>query len=304
MPSPDPRAPGFVHVDLDGIWTLAGAYGYPDGDSFENDIVYERGVERLLQLFDGMKIRATFFIVGRDLELPAKRDAVARIAAAGHEIANHSYTHPLNLESLPLETIRDEIRRTNDAVESATGKRPAGFRAPGYGVGPRTLEACIGEGMLYDGSRLPTRWGPVLRWLAGRLRIRVQRELGAAARPVDDGDQYRTMKLTPDGAAVESENRWHPCALWPASGGGRRLALLSVAVSPRLTLPIHASIGILLGPERVRKAIRGLVERNRTICYLLHGMDAIGIEDVTGRLPSALNSNRGFRFTWTNGGDS
>ena len=47
------RPPGFVHVDLDGLWTLAGCYGYPEGVSFTQDPVFDQGLPRrsLKELF-------------------------------------------------------------------------------------------------------------------------------------------------------------------------------------------------------------------------------------------------------------
>jgi peptidoglycan-N-acetylglucosamine deacetylase len=72
-------------------------------------------------------VRATFFVIGNNCErFP---DAVKRLAEAGHEIGNHTWTH----EVLPLKfpsTIREEVTRTSAIIEKCTGKRPTLFRAP------------------------------------------------------------------------------------------------------------------------------------------------------------------------------
>jgi peptidoglycan-N-acetylglucosamine deacetylase len=71
-------------------------------------------------------VRATFFVIGRHAtRLP---DIVAREAAEGHEIGNHGFDHRV----LPLRSptfIRNQIRRTSDAIERACGARPTLFRA-------------------------------------------------------------------------------------------------------------------------------------------------------------------------------
>jgi peptidoglycan/xylan/chitin deacetylase (PgdA/CDA1 family) len=82
------------------------------------------------QILDVLKrcgVRATFFVIGANVErFP---DAARRMAAEGHKIGNHTYSHRI----LPLRTpgfIREEIRRTSELIASIAGARPAFFRAP------------------------------------------------------------------------------------------------------------------------------------------------------------------------------
>ena len=63
-------------------------------------------------------------------------------------------------------------------MEAVAGRRPLGFRAPGYTAGPRLLTELSRAGLRYDGSVLPTRAAPLLRFLANRLRAQIRRELG------------------------------------------------------------------------------------------------------------------------------
>jgi peptidoglycan/xylan/chitin deacetylase (PgdA/CDA1 family) len=75
-------------------------------------------------------VRATFFVCGEN----AARypDLVRRIRAEGHEIGNHTWSHPW-LYLSPRETIASEIDRTQDALTAITGERPRLFRPP-FGV--------------------------------------------------------------------------------------------------------------------------------------------------------------------------
>jgi peptidoglycan/xylan/chitin deacetylase (PgdA/CDA1 family) len=98
--------------------------------------------ERILDALASRGVRGTFFMVGRQVE---RNPGIARrIAAEGHEIGNHSYSHPLYLARTPAQTL-DELRRTQDAIAGATGLQPSwsrppyGVRTPGYFRAARAL---------------------------------------------------------------------------------------------------------------------------------------------------------------------
>ena len=84
---------------------------------------------KLLDLLATHHIKATFFVIGENVaEHP---EIVARAAREGHEIANHSWSHP-NLAKLSDESVRRQLWRADDAIKNATGKRPTLLRPP-YG---------------------------------------------------------------------------------------------------------------------------------------------------------------------------
>ena len=84
---------------------------------------------KLLDLLATHHIKATFFVIGENVaEHP---EIVARAAREGHEIANHSWSHP-NFGKMSDESVRRQLQQTDDAIKSATGKRPTLLRPP-YG---------------------------------------------------------------------------------------------------------------------------------------------------------------------------
>jgi peptidoglycan/xylan/chitin deacetylase (PgdA/CDA1 family) len=84
---------------------------------------------KLLDLLAARRIKATFFVIGENVaEHP---DIVARAAREGHEIANHSWSHP-NLAKMSDEGVRRQLWRTDEAIKNATGTRPNLLRPP-YG---------------------------------------------------------------------------------------------------------------------------------------------------------------------------
>ncbi|WP_260477599.1 polysaccharide deacetylase family protein [Nonomuraea sp. WAC 01424] len=74
--------------------------------------------------------RATFFVVGQNVG--AYPDVVRRTAEAGHEIGNHTWSHP-DLTKLSRAAIKSQLTRTDEAVESAAGVTPGLVRPP-YGA--------------------------------------------------------------------------------------------------------------------------------------------------------------------------
>lgn len=86
-------------------------------------------IPRILDILDGCKAKATFFIVG--LWAEKYPDSVKLIHDRGHEVANHGYAH-LHLSSLPEDKVAEEITRCSQTLERITGGSVKLFRAP-YG---------------------------------------------------------------------------------------------------------------------------------------------------------------------------
>lgn len=86
---------------------------------------------QVLNILKEHGLRATFFVVGRYVELYP--DIAQRIVAEGHEIANHTYNHP-DLATISDQEVLEQINRTQDIIHETTGVRPTLYRMP-YGSG-------------------------------------------------------------------------------------------------------------------------------------------------------------------------
>jgi peptidoglycan-N-acetylglucosamine deacetylase len=95
--------------------------------------------ERVLAELKKRDLRATFFMIGRNVK--AYPDLAKRVYEEGHEICNHSFTHP-KLSSLPDDRVREEIVRTQEEIVKATGYRPVWLRPP-YGAFHRDRQGYI-----------------------------------------------------------------------------------------------------------------------------------------------------------------
>lgn len=122
-------------------------------DQFESRVC--ANTERLLAIFQEAGVTATFFVLGWVADRqPA---LIRRIAAEGHEIASHGFAHRL-VYDLTRAAFRDDVKRSKEVIESASGVQVYGYRAPSYSVTPRSLWALdilIEEGFAYDASIFP-----------------------------------------------------------------------------------------------------------------------------------------------------
>src|SRR5262245_34621733 len=86
-----------------------------------------RHTARLLEVLAARGVRATFFLVGR--EVAARPGLVRAQFTAGHAIGNHSFTHP-DLTTLDPTELAEEIDSTSEAIVTTTGRRPTLARPP------------------------------------------------------------------------------------------------------------------------------------------------------------------------------
>lgn len=97
----------------------------------------------ILDILDQYGVKTTFFLVGGWVD--KYPDMVKEIFARGHEIGNHSNTHP-QMSKLGEEGIRDELRMMSDKVEKLTGVRPTLFRPPYGDYNNRVIQVSRAEG--------------------------------------------------------------------------------------------------------------------------------------------------------------
>ncbi len=84
--------------------------------------------EQLVETLDKYKVKASFYLVGQEIERNAAE--AKRIVEAGHELGNHSYSHP-RMVFKSMSFYREEIDKTDSLIRGAGYEGPIHFRAPG-----------------------------------------------------------------------------------------------------------------------------------------------------------------------------
>ena len=135
--------------------SVAGQIGSYGGGESPSDIqrgvfASEVGNIRLLNLFRKYKLKTSFFIPGHSIE--SFPDVVKRIAAEGHEIGAHGYTHenPIAMTPTQEEAI---LVKSIELIEKFSGKKPRGYVAPWWEMSNSTAALLLKYGFKYDHSQ-------------------------------------------------------------------------------------------------------------------------------------------------------
>jgi hypothetical protein len=267
------RPTASVSVDLDNLWSYLRTHGDPGWEAMPSFIA--PATDRLLDLLGRHRLTATVFVVGADAEREDGAKAVARIVAAGHEVANHSYLHQPWLHRFSRAQLDDELGRTEDALVAAGAPKPVGFRGPGFSLTKQMLALLDERGYRYDATTLPTWIGPIARAYHDRSATAAD----GAVRPgeAEPGDLFGPV------SDVLAPIRPY---LWQGAGG---MVELPVTTMPLLRVPIHGSYLLQLhqvSPRVARAyfatALRLCRLRGVQPSLLLHPTDVLDLAEAPG----------------------
>jgi hypothetical protein len=251
-----------VSVDVDEVHHYFAIHGLPVPEGGAR-AAYDVALPRIAAFAEGYGLPVTFFVVGEDLARPESAAVVRVLASRGHAIESHSLSHRYDLTRLDRDTIAREVEEGARAIASVTGRRPAGFRAPGYTVSDALFDALEDAGVAYDASVFPC---PPY-YLAKAAAMAAMRAAGRTSRSILDTPRVLGAPVRP----------YRPGRPW-WKRGGRKFVELPVQVTPGLRLPF---IGTWVGYFGERGA-RWLAERCAGEAFVnleLHAMDFLDVSD-------------------------
>ena len=193
------NALSFDVEDYFQVAALSGTVSRTSWDSIPRRVEGNTGL--LLDMLALTNTRATFFFLGWVAE--REPQLVRRVAAAGHEIACHGYSHRLVYEQAPAE-FREETLRSKALLEDQAQVPVLGYRAASYSITRRSLwalDTLVEAGFVYDSSIFPVRHDIYGIPEAPRAPHLIQREGG------------RLVEFPPSTACV-------PGMRLPVAGGG------------------------------------------------------------------------------------
>ena len=262
------KPPASLSLDLDNQWSYMKTHGDRGWESFPTYLPLV--IPRILDFLAWRGLTISFFVVGQDAALEVNHEALRALALAGHEIGNHSFHHEPWLHLYSEAEIEAEFAAAEAAIEGATGRRPGGFRGPGFSLSAATLRVLSRRGYRYDASTFPTFLGPLARayyFMTARLSAEEKRQRGAL---------FGTLR---EGLRPNRPYRW-------ALEDGE-LVEIPVTTMPLLRVPIHVSyliflsgISPALASAYLATALRLCRMSGTQPSLLLHSLDFLGHEDV------------------------
>lgn len=258
-----------VTIDVDTLDCYRAIHGL-EARRGAPDPIYTAALPRFLDILDHLGVPGTLFVIGQDLEREEARDALRSAHGDDHEIASHSFGHDYRLSRRPREQIVDDLRRADEAIEDAVGRRPAGFRAPGYNQSDALFDAVEERGYLYDSSYFPTPAYFAARAAAiGMYRARGRRSSSL----VGDGREF----LAPRTPFFPSRReRWRKAR--PAEEA-RAFVEIPMSTSSPLRLPWLGTT-LALARDPVAAALtRAVLLGDAPVVLELHAMDFLGRDD-------------------------
>lgn len=255
-----------LSLDLDNLWSYLKTHGDPTW--VDHPSYLETVVPHILDLTAGVSI--SVFVVGQDAAFEHNRELLGAIAGAGHEIGNHSFRHEPWINRYASSEIADELKAAHEAISTATGEEPVGFRGPGFAISPTVLATLASMGYAYDASTLPTWIGPLARryyFRSTNLSAAQMEERQALFGSLSDVAQPNTAYQ------------------WETSGGP--LAELPVTTLPVARVPIHVSYLLYLSGYSMAAALAYFETallacrlRGQGPSILLHPLDLLGGDEV------------------------
>ncbi len=259
-----------ISIDLDPLRCYFGIHGLGRVPDELQHVVFERAVPRFAEIFARRRIAASFFVVGADLATADSARAVGELARAGHEIGNHSQTHPYELARLSEQRIDEEIGRAEQLILDVTGRRPSGFRAPGYDMSARVLRVLERRAYRYDSSVFGS-------WSYYVAKAGVMAALGLVGRG------SRAVLIDP--RALLAPTRPYRASSSPFAKGQSPVVELPISVSPGWRVPLIGT-SLLAAPEAMRRRLVSAALGQTFFNFELHGLDLLDAEQ--DGLPRAL----------------
>lgn len=258
-----------ISLDLDNQWSYMKIHGDEGWDKYPS--YFDIFIPHILSVLDELNLKITFFIVGKDTENEENRKYLKMITDRGHEVGNHSYHHESWLQTYSYEKVEKEIIDAEDAIYNATGKRPQGFRGPGFSWSNDLLEVIKKRKYIYDASTFPTWLGPLARMYY----------FSKSDLPPEEKKARKELFGKFSEGLRSNKPYYHNLS------NGKKLLEIPVTTIPVLRVPFHLSymiylsgISDILMKAYLNTAIAFCKITKTQPSYLLHPLDLIGGDKI------------------------
>lgn len=242
-----------IQVDVDNLWIYEKEFNIKIHPNRE--YIYLQGLPIFLDLLKKSKSKATFMIIGQDLKLQAAQIFCKKAIAQGHEIANHTWSHPISFGTLSFEQKNKEIIKAHEQIKKICGKAPVGFRGPGYYQDMDIITILEKLNYQYDASVLP---GLAQFFMTAYAYMR------------DGENRHKTF-----GRVNYCLSKNQPYII--KTSLNKKLLELPISVLPIIKIPIHTTFAYYLGPLYRKLIFKFIKSKPEYMLYLFHAIDFVDL---------------------------
>ena len=258
-------APIAFNINFD---SLAENYGFPKDFS---DPSFLGVCDRIMNLAQRYDVKLSLYVIGRDLENPETFARVREWAQEGHEVGNHSWSHPLDLGSLAPESIDEEIRRSHELILKCIGTPPVGFSAPGWSTSRGVVSALIDLDYVYDTSLFPSFY---YYPMVAKVAFNCLRDPARCWKAL-----YRSDYLYPFTCTIGPHFVDRHFRKVNATQRHHHLLILPLPTRNRFSPACWHTIGFIFGWEYAKNLVFWMLNHKDGFYYLLHPADFFGAEE-------------------------
>ncbi len=252
-----------VSVDLDPLSAYHAIHGLDPVSGADADHLSALAIPRFLELFERLGIRATFFVVGRDLRSERVVSYLRQAVDAGHELGNHTHSHPYDFLDRSPALRASEVADCHARIADATGVTPVGFRAPGYYLDGVTLALLADSGYQYDSSMLASLpYYAAKLGVMGMMRLRGRRS---------------HSRLHPPTCVLAPDRPYRPDPAQPWRRGKSPLMELPAASLVAGVPLVGTFLGKLYSPAA--RLLAHWLSLRRFVSVEFHGIDLVDLSD-------------------------
>lgn len=263
-----------ISIDMDTLASIYKGQGCTRKGGYTY-VEFRTGVENMLSFFEDFGIRATMFMVGNDFGFEKNHAAIREIVNHGHEIANHSMSHPQGFRWLEDGEKKNELEVMGKICKAVAKVTPIGFRSPGWNVDDSTIAILNDLGYRYESSVFPTSFMPLLK-LSHWLSMSKQPK---EARTTMGQFDYMLAPLQPYRVSDTSLRK----------KGSNPLIEFPISVSPILRIPFFATLLLFAGIDFYRMLYRRIRAAGLPIHFQMHLSDFIdySLPELADQMPDA-----------------
>ncbi len=240
--------------------------------------------DRFFALADEFGAKLTIFVIAQDLLNKKNLIQVRRWAESGHEVGNHTFSHPQNLAELKPNQIFKEIKKAHDIIGDCIGHAPKGFISPAWSYSPVQAEILTELKYQYDTSLFPSFLMPLVQ-----LKLRFKSQVDKTTIPVVRKDLPGSLFGSRQPYFVSKERPWENNAR------AGKLLMLPLPVT-RWRIPIWHSMSFICQKAHYEKALNSALDTSTSFYYLMHPADLVDPEKDCNHLNPMIKSIERFNI--------